>query len=43
MNSQSIDIVNPENDIGLKNWNIVNDDVMGGISKSYLSLNDENN
>ena len=43
MNCQSIDIVNPENDIGLKNWNIVNDDVMGGISKSYLSLNDENN
>ena len=43
MNSQSIDIVNSENDIGLKNWNIVNDDVMGGISKSYLSLNDQNN
>ena len=43
MNSQSIDIVNPENRIGLKNWNIVNDDVMGGISKSYLSLNEENN
>ena len=43
MNSQTIDIVNPENNIGLKNWNIVNDDVMGGISKSYLSLNDENN
>ena len=43
INGQSIDIVNPENDIGLKNWNIVNDDVMGGISKSYLALNDENN
>ena len=43
MNSQSIDIVNPGNNIGLENWNIVNDDVMGGISKSYLSLNDENN
>ena len=43
MNGQSIDIVNPENNIGLKNWNIVNDDVMGGISKSYLALNDENN
>ena len=43
MNSQSIDIVNPENSIGLKKWNIVNDDVMGGISKSYLSLNEENN
>ena len=34
MNGQSIDIVNPENNIGIKNWNIVNDDVMGGISKS---------
>ena len=43
MNCQSIDIVNPGNNIGLENWNIVNDDVMGGISKSYLSLNDENN
>ena len=43
MNSQSIDIVNPKNNIGLKNWNIVNDDVMGGISKSFLSINDENN
>ena len=43
VNSQSIDIINPENNIGLKNWNIVNDDVMGGVSKSYLSLNDENN
>ena len=43
MNGQSIDIVHPENNIGLKNWNIVNDDVMGGISKSYLALNDENN
>ena len=43
MNSQTIDIVNPENNIGLKNWNIVNDDVMGGISKSNLLINDENN
>ena len=43
MNSHSIDIINPKNNIGLKNWNIVNDDVMGGVSKSYLSLNDENN
>ena len=43
VNSQSIDIINPKNNIGLKNWNIINDDVMGGVSKSYLSLNDENN
>ncbi len=43
MNSQTIDIINTEKNIGLNNWNIVNDDVMGGVSKSYLSLNDENN
>ena len=42
-NDQSIDLINPEKNVGLKNWNIVNDDVMGGISKSYLSLSDENN
>ena len=43
MNSQSIDLVNPSKKVGTKSWNIVNDDVMGGISKSYLSINDENN
>ena len=41
--SQTFDIINPEKNIGMSNWNIVNDDVMGGISKSYLSINDENN
>ncbi len=41
--SQTFDIINPEKNIGMSNWNIVNDDVMGGISKSYLSVNDENN
>ena len=40
MNSQSIDLLNPEKNIGLDNWNIVNDDVMGGISTSYLSVSD---
>ncbi len=30
MHSQSIDLLNPEKNIGLDNWNIVNDDVMGG-------------
>ena len=39
----SIDIIYPKNNIGIKNWNIVNDDVMGGISRSSLSINDENN
>ena len=43
MSSQSIDLVNPYKNIGVENWGIVNDDVMGGISKSYLSLSDENN
>ena len=43
MNGQSIDIINPENGIGLKNWSIVNDDVMGGVSSSNISINDENN
>jgi len=43
INQRSIDLINPEKNIGLNYWNIVNDDVMGGISKSYLSLNEENN
>ena len=38
MNGQSIDIVNPENNIGLKNWNIVNDDVMGGFQNHICHL-----
>ena len=41
--SQVLDIINPEEKVGLNNWSIVNDDVMGGVSTSYLSLNDENN
>ena len=43
MNAQSFDIVNPEKNIGMKNWTIVNDDVMGGVSKSTLSIDDDNN
>ena len=43
VNSQMLDIINPEEKVGLNNWSIVNDDVMGGVSTSYLSLNDENN
>ena len=43
MNSQSIDLINPKQNIGMQNWSIVNDDVMGGISKSNLSMNDKNN
>ena len=40
---QDMIIFQPSMNIGLENWRIVNDDVMGGISKSYISLNDENN
>ena len=43
INSQSIDLINPDQNIGLKGWSIVNDDVMGGISNSYMSLNEEKN
>ena len=42
-NDKFIDLLNPERKIGLNNWNIVNDDVMGGISSSNLSLSKENN
>ena len=38
MNSQSIDLINPKQNIGMQNWSIVNDDVMGGVSKSNLSM-----
>lgn len=43
MNSQSIDLVNPKDNIGIENWIIVNDDVMGGISKSKLYIDNYNN
>ena len=36
MVEKSFYIINTQKDIGLNYWNIVNDDVMGGISKSYL-------
>ena len=43
MNSQVLDIINPKKNIGIKNWNIVNDNVMGGISTSTMSLNKQKN
>ena len=43
MNSQSIDLINTNQNIGVKGWSIVNDDVMGGISTSLISLNEEKN
>ena len=41
MISQSLDLINPSKDIGIKNWTIVNDDVMGGISNSTILINDK--
>lgn len=43
MQGQEIDIINIEKQIGNNNWSIVNDNVMGGISESNLSINDKNN
>ena len=43
INCQNLDLINPENNIGVNNWSIVNDDVMGGISKSFLSINEDKN
>lgn len=40
---QEMVIFKPSMNIGLESWRIVNDDVMGGISKSYISLSEENN
>ena len=41
MSSQSLDLINPSKDIGIKKWTIVNDDVMGGISNSSVLINDK--
>ena len=41
--SQSIDLINPKEEIGIDNWNIVNDNVMGGISNSDLYITKESN
>jgi hypothetical protein len=41
--AQNLDLINTSNDIGLKDWRIVNDDVMGGVSSSTLYLNEEQN
>jgi monofunctional biosynthetic peptidoglycan transglycosylase len=41
--SQEVDIINTGENVGLENWRIVNDDVMGGISKSNLYLNSNGN
>ena len=41
--AQNLDLINTSNDIGLEDWRIVNDDVMGGVSSSTLYLNEEQN
>ena len=41
--AQSITVLNPSENIGIDNWNIVNDGVMGGISQSSIYLNEANN
>ena len=40
MSSQNVDLINPSENIGDKNWVIVNDNVMGGISNSNIYIND---
>ena len=41
--AQNLDLINTSNDIGIEDWRIVNDDVMGGVSSSTLYLNEEQN
>ena len=41
--SQNVTIVNSSRNIGIDNWGIVNDGVMGGISQSNIYLNESNN
>ena len=41
--SQSVTMVDPSNNVGIDKWQIVNDGVMGGISKSNIYLNEANN
>ena len=41
--SQEKEIINPSEEIGLNQWRIVNDNVMGGVSNSDLYLNKEKN
>ena len=43
MKSQNVYLINPSENIGANNWNIVNDDVMGGISNSEILINDKDN
>jgi len=41
--SQNVIMLDPSKKIGIDNWRIVNDGVMGGISQSNIYLNEANN
>ena len=41
--AQNVTIIKPSENIGIDNWNIVNDGVMGGISQSSIYHNETNN
>ena len=41
--AQNVTIIQPSKNIGIDNWNIVNDGVMGGISQSSIYLNEAHN
>ena len=43
LTGNSLTIINISENIGKTNWLIVNDDVMGGVSNSNLSINDNKN
>ena len=40
---QNVIMLDPSKKIGIDNWGIVNDGVMGGISQYNIDLNEENN
>ena len=40
--NQNQDLINTSKNIGINNWSIVNDDVMGGVSTSEITLNEKN-
>jgi|TARA_B110000503_G_scaffold45225_1_gene73871 NADH dehydrogenase [ubiquinone] 1 alpha subcomplex assembly factor 1 len=41
--AQNVDVINPVKEIGVKNWSIVNDNVMGGVSSSTMYINEDGN
>ena len=43
LTGNSLTIINTSKNIGKSNWLIINDDIMGGVSNSNLSINDNKN